>query len=177
MTIDGFIAGQNREMDWMTFNWSEDLNEYVEKITTPVGTILLGKNLAQGFIPHWTASFNSPEPARGAEKFVKTPKVVFTKTLVKSAWDNTVLAKGDLAEEINALKRQNGGDMIAYGGGKFVSSLIKEKLIDELHLFINPAVLGKGMPIFQDVTEKQNYQLISSKQFECGIIVLVYQPL
>jgi len=107
---------------------------------------------------------------------VETPKVVFSKTLTASPWERTSIANGDLTEEINDLKNQEGNDMIVYGGGKFVSSLIKENLIDELHLFINPAVIGKGMPIFQEVTEKQNYNLIASKQFDCGIIVLTYHP-
>jgi dihydrofolate reductase len=176
MTIDGFMAGTNGEMDWMTFNWSNDLNAYVTQLTNPVDTILLGRNLAEGFIPHWTAALNDPETAKDAAKFVETPKVVFSKTLTISEWERTTIANGELADEINALKRQPGGDMIVYGGSKFVSSLLKENLIDELHLFINPVVIGKGMPIFQEVTAKQNYNLVASKQFECGIIVLTYHP-
>ena len=104
MSIDGFISGTNGEMDWLTFDWSEDLKEYVRRLTDPVDTILLGRKLAEGFIPHWTEALQSPEPEEGAEKFVHTPKVVFTKTLTTSEWDNTVLAKGDLLEEINILK-------------------------------------------------------------------------
>ncbi|MBN8702262.1 MAG: dihydrofolate reductase family protein [Bacteroidetes bacterium] len=176
ISIDGFISGLNGEMDWITFNWSEDLISYVTQLTEPVGTIVLGKNLAQGFIPHWTAALNSETPEPGAEKFVKTPKVVFSSSLAKSEWENTVLAKGNLVEEINALKKQPGGDIIAYGGAKFVSSLIKENLIDELHLFVNPVVLGNGLSIFKEVTKNQKYRIIHSQQFECGIIVLTYKP-
>ena len=175
MTIDGFIAGTNGEMDWMKLPFSQDIMDYVNVITEPVDTIILGRKLAEGFIPHWTAAFNKPTPDDGSKKMVETPKVVFTKTLEKSIWDNTVLAKGELADEINKLKKQEGKDMIAYGGAKFVSSLIKEKLIDELHLFINPTILGSGMPIFQTVIEKQNFELTHSQHFECGIVVLVYK--
>jgi len=178
ITMDGFISGTNGEMDWMTFNWSADLNEYVTQLTNPVDTILLGRNLAQGFIPHWTAVLANPDTAdEAAKKFVETPKVVFSKTLTTSPWERTRIASGKLVEEINALKKQKGSDMIVYGGSKFVSSLIKEKLIDELHLFINPAVIGKGLPIFQEVTGKQSYKLMASKAFECGIVVLTYQPI
>lgn len=180
MSIDGFIAGPNGEMDWLNHSWSEDLKDYVEIITDPVDTILLGRNLAEGFIPHWTASYNSPQPEEGAEKFVKTPKVVFTKSLNESdpaviGWDNTVLAKGDLFEEVNTIRREVGGDIIVYGGGRFVSSLIRENLIDELHLFINPSILGKGMPIFSSITQAQNYTIQSARQFDCGIVVLTYK--
>ena len=177
ITIDGFISGPNGEMDWLTFDWSPDLNEYVTQLTDPVDTILLGRNLAEGFIPHWTNALNNAEPEPGADKMVNTPKVVFTRTLEESVWENTVLAKGDLVKEIDALKQKPGGDMIAYGGGKFVSSLIKENLIDELHLFINPAAIGSGMQIFADINGKQNYQLLHAKSFDCGIVVLTYKPI
>jgi dihydrofolate reductase len=178
MTIDGFISGPNGEMDWMTFDWSDDIKKYVDDITQPVDLILLGKNLATGFIPHWAAvakDDDNPEKEAGI-KYSETPKIVFSKTLTQSEWDNTDVENGDFTGKIKALKQQPGNDMIAYGGGQFVSSLIREKLIDELHLFVNPAILGKGMPIFQEVEEPQKLGLISSKQFECGIIVLVYKP-
>ena len=94
---------------------------------------------------HWASH---PEE-EGADKFNSTKKVVFTKTLEKSEWDNTVLAKGDLVDEINKLKKQDGKDIIAYGGATFVSALIKHGLIDEFHLFINPTAIGNGMSNFQ----------------------------
>lgn len=175
MTIDGFIADQNGGMDWMIMNWSEDLKEYVRKLTDPVDTILLGRKLAEGFIPYWTAAYLSPEPEEGAKIYVATPKVVFTKTMNSSIWDNTVLAKGELATEVNGLKQREGNDMIAYGGGQFVSSLIKDRLIDELHLFINPTILGSGMSIFQTVIEKQHYKCVNVQLFDCGIVVLNYK--
>jgi dihydrofolate reductase len=177
MTIDGFISGINGEMDWMLFNWTDDLKQFVREITEPVDTIVLGRNLAEGFIPHWTAAYNSETPEEGAEIFVKTPKVVFTKTIEKSVWDNTILAKGNLVDEINSLKNQQGNDIIAYGGGKFVSSLIKENLIDELNLFINPAIIGNGMPIFREITATHNYKLASAKKFDCGMVVLTYNKI
>jgi dihydrofolate reductase len=174
MTIDGFIGGPNGEMDWMNMNWTNDIKEYVTAITDPVDTILLGKNLAMGFIPYWTEAIKTNE--EGADKMVNTPKVVFSRTLKTSPWERTVIANGDLKEEIKKLKAQEGSDIIAYGGGQFVSSLIKENLLDELHLFVNPVAIGKGMPIFAELSEKQNFHLMGSKHFECGIIVLKYQP-
>lgn len=179
MSVDGLVSGPNGEMDWLTFDWSDDLKAYVEEITKSVDTILLGKNLAMGFIPHWAAvaqDSQNPEQAAGI-KFSETPKIVFSKTLTESAWENTVIENGDLTETLIALKQQSGNDMIAYGGGSFISSLIKEKLIDELHLFVNPSILGKGMPIFQDVETMQRLMLLSSNHFSCGIIVLVYKPI
>ncbi|MGH1435393.1 MAG: dihydrofolate reductase family protein [Lewinella sp.] len=174
ITIDGYIAGLNGEMDWMTFPWTDDIGEYVKSITAPVDTILLGRKLAQGFIPHWAgvaADASNPEVEAG-KKFTNTPKVVFTKTLKAVAWPNTALAGRDLVEEVNALKSMEGEDLIAYGGGKFVSNLISENLIDEYHLFVNPAALGTGMKIFKQRTQLKH---IKSQSFDCGIVVLVYE--
>jgi len=146
MTVDGFIAGANGEMDWLTFAWSDDIKEYVFRLTDPIGMIVLGRNLATGFIPHW-ASNPAGEDRWAIDKFNNTPKVVFTKTLQTSEWPNTQLATGDLAEEIRRLKAQPGGGLITYGGGTFASAFLKHQLIDELHLFINPAAIGNGMAI------------------------------
>ena len=175
MTVDGYIARLNGEMDWATNNWDNELNEYVREITEPVDCIVLGRKLAQSFIPYW-ASKPEGEPAEAFDKINNTTKVVFTKTLEKSEWDDTVLlAKGDLAQEINKLKKQEGKDIIAYGGATFVSSLIKEGLVDELHLLINPIAIGNGMTIFKEIEFDQKYILLKSKSFECGIVAISYK--
>jgi len=175
MTVDGYIAGLNGEMDWMTFNWDDELKKYVKEITEPVDCIVLGRKLAQGFIPYW-ASKPEGEDAWGVDKLNNTTKVIFTKTLDRSEWDNTVLAKGDLVDEITKLKKQDGKDIIAYGGATFVSALIKQGLIDEFHLFINPTAIGNGMTIFKELNSKQNLTLVKSTSFDCGIVVLNYEP-
>ncbi len=178
ISVDGYIAGPEGEMDWMTWNWDDALKNYVDDITAPVDCIVMGRNLAAGFIPYWgKVAANKEDPQfEFGKKMTDVPKVVFTKTLEKPEWDNTVLAKGNLADEIKNLKQHKGKDIIVYGGATFVSSLIKENLIDEYHLFINPAILGSGMPIFNNLEEKLGLQLKHSISFECGIAVLCYMP-
>lgn len=176
VTVDGFVAGPNGEMDWMTFNWDDELKNYVNEITAPVDCILLGRNLAQGFIPAWVSRLADPEMAAFARKMVETPKIVFSKTLETVEWENTKLAQGVSAQEISQLKAQSGQDIIVYGGGSFVSSLIKDGLIDEFNLFVNPVALGKGMAIFSDLEDKLRLTLVKSKAFDCGIVLLCYEP-
>jgi dihydrofolate reductase len=179
MTVDGYIAGQNGEMDWMTSNWDDELKKYVKEITEPVDCIILGRKLAEGFIPYWAAVAANPDDPEftAGKKFTDTQKVVFTKTLDKSNWDNTVLAKGDLFDEITKLKKKDGEDIIAYGGATFVSALIKQWLIDEFHLFINPTAIGRGMTIFKELDNKQNLAFKKSSAFACGIVILCYEPI
>ncbi|MBD2565572.1 MULTISPECIES: dihydrofolate reductase family protein [Nostoc] len=177
MTVDGYIAGLKGEMDFMAWNWDDELKQYVKNITEPVDCIILGRKLAEGFIPYWgsvAANPDDPEFTAG-KKFTNTHKVVFTKTLDKSEWDNTVLAKGNLVDEITKLKKQDGNDIIAYGGATFVSALIKQGLIDEFHLFINPVAIGDGMTIFKELDSKQYLTLVKATSFDCGIVVLNYE--
>lgn len=183
MTVDGFIGGPNGEMDWITWNWDEALVNYTQALTDGIDTIVLGRKLAEGFIPHWAgvaADGANPEQAAG-RKFTDTSKVVFSRTLDTShpaanGWTNTVVAGGDLAEEINRLKGAEGNDIIAYGGAGFVSSLIKEGLIDEYHLFVNPAAIGRGLSIFGQLNSRQELALVKAQPFDCGIVVLHYEP-
>jgi dihydrofolate reductase len=177
ITIDGFISGKNGEMDWMCFPWTDDIISYVREITEPVDTIILGRKLAEGFIPHWENVANNPDDPEyeGGVKYATTPKIVFTKTIKKSIWNNTEVANGELAEEVSKLKNQKGKDIIVYGGGTFVTSLIKDGLIDEFHLFINPNAIGSGMTIFNGLVKMLNLKLKIAKQFECGITLTCYE--
>lgn len=178
ISVDGYVAGPNGEMDWMVWNWDDELNNYVDQLTKSVDTILLGRKMANGFISHWTNVSNNPNDPNFAagKKFIETPKVIFSKTLQKSAWENTEIATGNLIDEINKLKNQNGKDMIVYGGASFVSALVKEGLIDAYHLFVNPAILGEGKTIFKDVNQKRKLTLVNSIPFDCGIVLLNYEP-
>ena len=176
MTVDGFIAGPNGEMDFGVWDWDDALKQYVTDLTEPVDCIVLGRKLAAGFIPHWAgvaADPAHPEHTAGI-KFTTTPKVVFTKTLDQAPWENTVLATGDLVDEITALKAQPGQDIIAYGGASFVASLIRHGLIDEYYLFVNPAAIGRGLAIFSELDGKQELTLVDATPFACGIVVLHY---
>jgi dihydrofolate reductase len=178
LTVDGYVAGLNGELDFVVWNWDDELKQYVTDITEPVDCIVLGRKLAEGFIPYWAtvaANPDNPEFTAG-KKFTDTPKVVFTKTLEKSEWNNTVLAKGDLVDEIARLKEQDGKDIIAYGGATFVSALIKQGLIDEFHLFINPTAIGNGMAIFKELDSRQDLTLVKATSFDCGIVLLHYEP-
>jgi dihydrofolate reductase len=179
LSIDGYIAGPNGEMDWMTWNWDDQLKDFVTNLTDGIDTILLGRGMAGGFIGHWSNVVNNT-PDDPSYPFAKTMvdahKVVFTKTMESSEWDNTELAKGDITEEVNKLKNQDGKDIIVYGGAGFVSSLIKAGLIDEYYLFVNPAAIGKGLQIFAGLDSKLNLKLTKAQQFDCGIAALCYQP-
>jgi dihydrofolate reductase len=175
ISVDGCIAGPNNEMDWLI----RDIRnlKYIHGIAESVDTIIMGRKMVGEFIPYWTDVMNMPDDPmyEFAKKMIEIPKVVFTKTLNKSEWANTELAKGDIKDEITKLKYQKGKDILVYGGASFDSSLIKEKLIDEYYLFVNPIMLGSGKTIFKDIKEIQKLTLIESKVFDYGLVLLHYE--
>jgi dihydrofolate reductase len=177
MSIDGYVARPNGENDWMTWNPDDEFMEFLNSSFDSSDTILLGRKLADGFIKHWENTLDKNPDAPLAKKIVDTPKVVFTKTLDESTWNNTTLAKGNLADEIADLKKQDGKDIIVIGGAGFVSSLIKEGLIDEYHLIVNPVAIGSGMAIFNSLGRTQKFSPIESKLYSGGKTVLSYRPI
>jgi dihydrofolate reductase len=177
-STDGFVGRPNGELDWMVRNWDDELKNHVTALTDSIDCILLGRKMAGGFISYWesvVADAKNPQFDFGG-KMIDTPKVVFSKTLSGSQWNNTVLATGDISEEVVKLKKTSGKDIIVYGGSNFVSNLIKNNLIDEYQLFINPVAIGTGLSIFGALDENLNLKLIESKSYDCGIVVLRYNP-
>lgn len=176
-SVDGYMAGPGGEMDWLASAWSDDLGGYITALMESVDTIVLGRKLAEGFIPTWASRTpDDGEPQESIDWMNNTPKVVISNTLTESPWENATVAGGDLAGTVRRLKAQPGGDLIAYGGGTLVSSLITQGLLDELHLFVNPTAIGAGMPVFGDPGTYQPLRLVTARPFECGICVLHYEP-
>jgi dihydrofolate reductase len=184
ISVDGFVGGPNGELDFMEWNWSDDIKKYVNDLHDTVDTILLGRKMTDGFVSHWLSVVEKHDESSKelkenyvfAKKMIDIPKVVFTKTLDKHNWINTTLATGDVVEEVNQLKKKSGKDLIVYGGAGFVTSLIKNNLIDEYYLFINPSAIGKGLTIFGEAGDRFNLKLVKSRTFDCGIVVNRYEP-
>ncbi|MFC0864246.1 dihydrofolate reductase family protein [Sphaerimonospora cavernae] len=174
VSVDGYMAGPNGEMDWITGAWTDDIGTYIKGLMAPVDHIVLGRKLAEGFIPAWE-SRPEGEPEETIDWMNNTPKVVVSNTLTESPWKNAVVAGGDLVEIVNKLKAQPGGDLIAYGGGTLVSSLIANELLDELHLFVSPIAIGAGMPVFANGAYRR-LRLVAAHPFECGVVALHYEP-
>ena len=174
VSADGYMAGPNGEMDWMKFPWTEDIGEYINGLMEPVDTIVLGRKLAEGFIPAWESGPQG-ETQEAIDQMNNTPKVVISNSLTESPWKNAEVAGGDLTETVNRLKSRPGGDMIAYGGGTLVRDLIGRGLLDDLYLFVNPTAIGTGMPVFPEGSY-QRLDLVESRVFDCGIAVMHYRP-
>lgn len=153
ISLDGFVT---MEYGGTNFNWDNEVRSFSIENLTNVDNILLGRNTAEDFIPHWAKVASNPN--HDDHKFGKLltdfPKVVFSKKLKTSKWDNTTIVNGNIVEEVNILKKKEGKDIIVFGGSSFVSSLILHDLVDEFYLLVNPVAVGKGLTIFESLKNK-----------------------
>jgi dihydrofolate reductase len=173
-TVDGYMAGPNGEMDWILHEWSDDVGACISSLMESVDTIILGRNLAEGFIPAW-ASRPEGEPEEAIDWMNDTPKVVISDSLTESPWPNATIVGTNVAQTIGDLKEGDGGDLIVYGGATTVRGLLEAGLIDELHLFVNPTAIGAGMAVFP-THARHRFRLVEARQFTCGMAVMHYAP-
>jgi dihydrofolate reductase len=172
ITVDGFVAGPNGELDWMTWDNDDKLIARINEITDSSDRIVMGRKMTDGFINYWTSVQPDSPEYEFAQKMINIPKVVFSRTLESSSWVNTTVAN-DIKTDIAALKEADGKDIVVYGGAGLVTSLVGENLIDDYFLFVNPTAIGKGMTIFAD---GRGLKLIDSTAYACGIVINHYQP-
>jgi len=175
ITLDGFVAGPNGESDWLTSD--DKLLALVHSNASSSDTLLMGRKMTAEFIQYWENVVNNqPEDPKYslAKKLVDIPKIVFSKTVTSIAGKNVTVENGDLVNVVNKLKAQPGKDILVYGGAAFASSLIKEKLVDEFHFFVNPFLINKGLRIFELLGEWQKLKLESVTKYDCGVAALVY---
>jgi dihydrofolate reductase len=116
----------------------------------------------------------SDHPAAGAMNDI--PEVVFSRTLRSAGWPESRIASGDTAEEIARLKAEPGGEIVAHGGTQFVRSLIRLGLVDEYRLWMLPAAVGQGEPLFTGLAHPLPLCLQTCRAFPSGILELVYSP-
>lgn len=178
MTIDGFVAGPNGELDWMWISGERDeaVFQKVIELADSCDTILLGSKMTPGFVEYWENVVdnqpNSPEQPL-AQRMVGMRKIAFSRTQTDITGRNLEVENGDLTATVQALKKQPGKDMMVYGGAGFVSSLISLNLIDEYYIFRNPVAIGNGLTIFK---EQKQLKLESSVAYESGKVVEKYVP-
>jgi len=178
ITLDGFVAGPNGELDWMWIPGEKDetLFKKVIELAESCDTILLGRKMTREFIDYWeNVVDNQPDSPEQplAQLMVNMRKIAFSRTQTEIAGRNLKVENGDLATAVRALKQQPGKDIMVYGGAGFVSSLINLNLIDEYYFFSNPVAIGNGLSIFK---ERKILKLESSNVYKGGKIINKYLP-
>ena len=173
ITDDGFVAGPEGQLDWMTWGEAGRLIAFINQLIDTSDTILMGRKMTPGFVNYWEGVKPDDPQYDFAQKMVNTPKVVFSRTVSSLEGKNVRVENRPLVEAINDLKSQPGKDLLVYGGASFVASLIENGLIDELSLFVNPIAITEGMRIFPARTP---LALVGSVAYENGKVVNTYKP-
>jgi dihydrofolate reductase len=153
--------------------WMEDdaAREWKLGSLRRAGVHLMGRVTYQDMAAVWPTSTSAY-----ATPMNDIPKIVFSETLETADWAETRIASGDLAEEVDRLKREPGKNLIAHGGATFAQALSREGLIDEYRLMIQPAALGTGLPLFKDLPDSLYLELIEARTFATGAVGHVYHP-
>jgi dihydrofolate reductase len=175
VSLDGFFVDSKGDMSW-AHKHDAEWNAFVSGNASGSGVLVFGRKTYELMASYWPTPMalqNSPVVAKGMNDM---PKIVFSRTLDKTSWNNTKLVKADLATEVRKLKEESGPDMVLLGSGSIVSQLAQENLIDEYQLAVSPIVLGEGRTLFETVKEKLNLKLTKSRTFGNGTVFVCYQP-
>lgn len=176
-SLDGFVAGPNGEMNWINIDAS--LFDFVATMTDQADTALYGRVTYEMMQSYWPKAGEKPNATKHDKEhsawYNKVSKIVLSKTISEKGIDKTTVISSQLADNINKIKKQDGKNILIFGSPGASQSLLNEGLIDEFWLFVNPIILGQGMPLFKNVTGTTTLKLVESKTFECGVIALHYE--
>jgi dihydrofolate reductase len=177
VSLDGVIEAPGGGEDFRHGGWTFEINRGEEgdrfKLDETLSSeaLLLGRRTYEGFAAAW--------PSREgdfADKLNTMPKYVVSSTLEDPEWNNSTVLKGDIAEEVTKLRRDQDGDIVVHGSAQLVQTLLEHDLVDELRLMVFPVVLGSGKRLFGETSDKKTLRLADSKTVGDGVSILIYEP-
>ena len=133
--------------------------------------LLLGRVTYEGFAAAWPS-----REGEFADKFNSMPKYVVSSTLKEPEWNNSMVLKGDVAEEVGKLREEQDGDIVVHGSARLVQTLVEHDLVDEIRLMVFPVLLGSGKRLFGETSDKKSLRLVDSKVLGDGVAILIYEP-
>lgn len=176
ISLDGFVAGPNGEMNWITVN--QDIFDHVGQRIRQTDTSMYGRVTWQMMESYWPTAGTKPTATRHEVEHAKwyrdVHKVVLSTTLKADELTNTTVIRDRLSEQIRAIKNQPGSEILVFGSPSATHALIEADLIDGYWLFVNPIILGQGIPLFTGKSAKATLSLIATKPFACGVTELSY---
>lgn len=174
VSLDGFIEGPNREIDWIEF--SEETGKALGKFLQEVDTILYGRVSYEAW-GNYTPSDSGPDFEKNFYRELnKMNKYVFSTS--KEAFDgNPIVVKSDIEQTIQNLKQKPGKNIWLYGGAGLISTFVNLNLVDEFRLAVFPIVLGDGNPLFKEIKQRVKLKLLEVKSGKSGVVELNYEKL
>ncbi|MGW1102815.1 dihydrofolate reductase family protein [Streptomyces sp. NPDC002540] len=175
MSLDGFIEGPGREIDWHLVD--DELHRHFNQQLKAMGGFLDGRVTYELMAEFWPTADADPANAGPVAEFAgiwrDMPKIVFSRTLERADWNTTIMRAVDV-DEITALKARPGGDLVV-GGAGLAASFMRHDLIDEYHLYVHPVRIGRGKPLFPVGDARTRLRLTGSRTFGNGVVLLRYE--
>jgi dihydrofolate reductase len=181
ISLDGFVAGPNREINWVKVD--EEIFDHVGKRISETDTSLYGRATYQMMEGYWPTAGNKPTATKHemehSKWYSKVHKLVLSKTMKGASLTNTTIISDNLSKIINEIKQGPGSEILVFGSPTATHSLIQKNLIDGYWLFVNPIILGQGIPLFVDINpdnyrDKIKLNLLTTRQFTSGVTELNY---
>jgi dihydrofolate reductase len=176
ISLDGFVAGPNGKMDWIKVD--EEIFDHVGKRISQTDTAIYGRVTYQMMEGYWPTAGDEPGASKHdiehSKWYKNVRKVVLSKTMKDKRLANTNIISNNLSKEINDIKQKDGSEILLFGSPTATHSLIKENLIDGYWLFVNPIILGEGIPLFTGIKDKINLKLLTTRKFTSGVTELNY---
>jgi len=176
ISLDGFVAGPNREMNWIKVD--QEIFDHVGKRIGEGDTALYGRATYQMMEGYWPTAGDKPNASKHdiehSAWYKKTHKVVLSGTMKDAKLPNTTIISDNLSGRIKEIKQQGDKEILLFGSPTATHALIQQNLIDGYWLFVNPIILGRGIPLFTDIKDKITLKLLTTKQFTSGVTELNY---
>jgi dihydrofolate reductase len=172
ISLDGYFEGAKKwDLEWHNYVWDAELEKFSLDQLHKAGMLLFGRTTYEGMVAYWKTAAGPV-----AELMNSLPKVVISRTLKQTDWNNTRTLRGGSAEEIARLKRDVEKDILVFGSGALSATLIRNNLFDELHIALAPAVLGRGVTLFGRDLPRRRFTLLEARPLQSGLVILRYAP-
>ncbi len=169
VTLDGFIEGKNGEIDWCIMEEEMNFKGFLDRIDT----IFFGRRSYEAFIAYHPEESINEEDLMLLETTKNKEHYVFSRTLKEDPASCKIISD-NLADEVDAIRRRSGKDIWLYGGSDLITTFMNLHLVDELRLSVHPVLLGEGKPLFIDLKERAELELIKTNTYPSGVIQLIY---
>lgn len=177
MSLDGFVAGPNGEMNWIQFD--QELFDHVGRRLIDADSAMYGRITWQMMENYWPDAGQKPNATphdiEHSRWYNRIHKVVLSRTMKDKVWPQTTFVGDDIAQQIRSIKQQAGLDIMLFGSPSATHALMDLDLVDGFWLFVNPVILGRGISLFAPVKDQIRLKLLpATRRFDCGVTELNY---
>lgn len=175
ISLDGYFKGRNGDIGWHRHGRQEE--EYGLEQMKKGSILLYGRITYEMMAGYWQSAEAKANSRDMADEMNKAEKIAFSRTLASATWNNTRIIKDNITDTTRRMKQEQDKDMAILGSGSIVTQFAEQGLIDEFQIMVDPVALGNGTPIFNGIKKNLNLQLVESRTFDSGVVLLRYQPM